>query len=143
MVLEFLSKIAVWGMIGLLIEVFFTGFHNLIIERSARAMGTTYLWMLPIYGFAGELLALLRNAIHNGWLFVPLAVVLIFLIEFGAGWLLRKVIGRCPWDYGPARFGIMGLVRLDYLPFWLAVALGFDAICDKIGQAITFFYFHT
>ncbi len=143
MILELLSKLMVWGMIGLLIEVFFTACHSLLIERNLRAMGTTYLWMLPIYGIAGELLALLRGAIHNAWLFVPLAVVLIYLIEFGSGWTLRKVLGRCPWEYGPVRFGIMGLVRMDYLPFWFAVALGFDQICDKIGQAITFFYFHT
>lgn len=140
--LELLSQMLVWGAIGLLIEVIFTGLHSLIIERNKKATGVTYLWMLPIYGVSGELLATLRSLIHNGWVFVPVAILLIYVLEFSTGWALRKILGRCPWDYGPARFGIMGLVRLDYLPFWCVVAIGFDQICDKIGQIIAFAFFH-
>lgn len=140
--IELFFKMAVWGVIGLLIEILFTGLHSVFIERNVRAIGITYLWMWPIYGLGGELLALLRDAIQNPWLFVPAAVVTIYAIEFGSGWALRKIIGRAPWDYGKARFGIMGLVRMDYLPFWFAVALGFDQIADKISQVVTFALFH-
>ncbi len=142
MMLELLSKMLVWGLIGLLIEIIFTGLHNVVIDRNLRAMGTTYLWMLPVYGLGAEALALLRDGIQNAWVFVPLAVVAIYAIEFSTGWILEKVIGRCPWDYGNARFGIMGLVRLDYLPFWLGVALLFDQICDKLVKIVQFALFH-
>ena len=129
-------------MIGMVMEVIFTALHQVIIERNFRAMGVTYLWMWPVYGLGAELLSLLRDAVHSGWLFVPLAVISIFLIEFASGWVLQKVIGKCPWYYGPVRFGIMGLVRLDYLPFWLLVAIFFDQICDKLTQAVQFVLFH-
>lgn len=124
-----------YGCIGLLIEVFFTGLHTVLFDRNYRATCQTYLWMLPIYGAAGTGLGYLHRLL-DGVGFIVFATLFIYLVEFSTGWVLRHVLGRCPWDYGAARFGIMGLVRLDYLPFWLMVAIGFDSLCAWMDKAL-------
>jgi hypothetical protein len=53
-------------------------------------------------------------------------------IEYACGRLLRTLVGRAPWDYGDARFGIHGLARLDYLPLWGAYGLGLERVHDAL-----------
>ncbi len=131
-----LAKILLYGHLGLLIEIWFTSLHSIFFKKDARAPGRTYLWMIAIYGFGGLSLGMLRDFLSSSWVFIPVAVCYIFAMEFISGWLIEKLIGKCPWDYGQARFGIAGLVRLDYLPFWLGVAIGFDLLADKIVDVI-------
>lgn len=64
------------------------------------------------------------------------AVLAIFGIEFTSGWLLRKIVGKCPWDYGQAQYGIMGLIRLDYAHYWLLAAIGFYYFSGQISSLI-------
>lgn len=132
----FLASVFVYGCLGFIIEIFFTAGHALIFEKDIRAPGKTYLWMLPIYGLGAVTLGWLRGLIQNAWIFVPVAVLFIYLAEFTSGWLLRKITGKCPWDYGAARFGIAGLVRIDYMPFWLLVAIFFDRFVDYISKVL-------
>jgi putative ABC transporter type IV len=53
-------------------------------------------------------------------------------VEYASGRLLRRFVGHAPWDYGRARFGVDGLVRLDYLPLWAAVGLGLERLHDVL-----------
>jgi hypothetical protein len=53
-------------------------------------------------------------------------------VEYTCGRLLRTLVGRAPWDYGDARFGIHGLARLDYLPLWGAYGLGLERVHDAL-----------
>ena len=46
------------------------------------------------------------------------ARIVIFAAEFIYGLLLKLVIKKCPWEYR-SKWAIMGVVRIDYLPFWL------------------------
>src|SRR5690606_39436874 len=55
-------------------------------------------------------------------------VAVLYAIEYTAGWLLRCALGRCPWDYGRARWSVHGLIRLDYLPAWAAACLIFESL---------------
>lgn len=121
-----LIRFIIYGALGLQIEVYFTGFRSLI-DKNWRATAQTYLWMHPIYGFS----ALLFDGIH--WL-VPLHpllmtfvfTALIYAIEFTSGWVLTKLIGRCPWDYGLSKWTPMGLINFKYLPFWIALSFGYS-----------------
>jgi hypothetical protein len=54
------------------------------------------------------------------------------VVEYASGRLLRTLVGRAPWDYGDARFGIHGLARLDYLPLWGAYGLGLERVHDAL-----------
>lgn len=119
------QKFIAYGMLGLLVEVLFTGLWSLW-HRNWRATAQTYLWMLPIYGGG----ALVFDWLHHLQLLAPLWMafiytLLIYLIEFTSGWVLEKLTGKCPWHYGFGRHTIMGYVRLDYAPFWFALSVFF------------------
>lgn len=127
-----------YGMLGWCIEVAFTGVSRFLHERDLRLTGQSYLWMLPIYGLGGMLL----EAVHWVCSGQPLPVrgagylVTIFAVEFSTGLLIRTVVGHSPWNYyGRTRWHVMGLIRLDYAPFWLAVGLGFEFAFDLMLRA--------
>lgn len=60
--------------------------------------------------------------------------LLIFIIEYLAGWTLQNIIGVCPWDYGDSTFSIDGFIRLDYAPAWFAAGLIFERIHDLLNS---------
>ena len=53
-------------------------------------------------------------------------------VEYASGRVLRRLLGQAPWDYSSARFGIDGLVRLDYLPLWALFGLGLEHLDDAL-----------
>lgn len=132
-----ISRLVVYGCVGLLIEVFFTGIHSIIFMKNRNAICRTSLWMIPIYGFGALALGWLRSAISNSLVFIPVAVLFIFKAEFISGWMLRKIRIQA-WDYSHAKFGIMGLIRLDYLPFWFMVAVAYDVLADYVSRILEF-----
>jgi uncharacterized membrane protein len=119
-----IRHLIIFGALGLTLEVLFTGFHGAIIERNVKATGTTYLWMFPIYGLAGVGFEGLKYILILGTLPLILRVfvylIIIYIIEYVSGWLLKKATGSCPWEY-KNKWSINGFVRLDYAPFWFAL----------------------
>ena len=84
-----LQKFFVYGCLGLLIEVFFTGVYSLI-QKNWKATAQTYLHMLPIYAFTAIALEGVSEAIP--WPFYLKAFVyvpVIYGIEALSGWLLN------------------------------------------------------
>ncbi len=57
---------------------------------------------------------------------------LCFALEYAVGWALRRVTGRCPWDYSYARWSVDGLIRLDYLPLWFCLGLVMERLHDAL-----------
>ena len=125
---NFLEKIVVYGCLGLLIEVFFTGISSLF-RGHKDAPAKTYLWMLPIYGVSALVLEGLSEVLP--WPFYIKAfvyVLFIYIAEGLSGWVLKKTTGRIPWDYGISHWTPMGLINLKYAPYWLMLAMAFDSI---------------
>lgn len=120
-------------MVGLLIEVFWTGAYSMI-EGDASLTATTYLWMMPIYGFFG----LVSEGVHER--IRPRPILLrglvwtgfIFAVEYTSGYLLRIFLGVCPWDYSGALYAVDGLIRLDYAPAWFLLGLIFEHLHDYL-----------
>ncbi len=115
-----------------------------ILHNDWRLMGQTSLLMFPIYG-CGALLGPIgflidrwvnpgkksaakraELTIRHGFLYM----VLIFVVEYFAGTLLRGN-GICPWDYTGRSTNIDGLIRLDFAPLWFATGLLFEQITKK------------
>lgn len=118
-----LQHALVYGCLGLLVEVLFTGIKRLLSGHKDGA-GTTYIYMLPIYGLGGVLLEATHQLIPWPMPFITIIyVVEIYLVEFTSGYALKKWLGRCPWDYGKGKYTIMGLIRLDYWFFWYCLCL--------------------
>lgn len=125
---EIMRRFALYAALGLLIEVLFTGVRS-VIQGNLSATSTSYLWMIPIYGFAALAMEGLQSA--TGWRWVSLApafVLIIFWVEYASGWLLHHLIGACPWDYGAGPWSPGGYINLRYTPFWFALAAGFGPI---------------
>jgi hypothetical protein len=131
-----LRRFFFYGCVGWVLEVAFTGAHAAVLGKDRSATAKTYLWMHPIYGGAGLLLegvarrlqGLPRAARALGYL------PLIYAAELATGWMLRRALGKCPWEY---RDGLhyRGLVRLDYAPVWYLAALAFEPISAALIRA--------
>lgn len=125
-----------FGCIGITTEIFFTAIVDAITAVRAggninwRLLGTSYIWMFPIYGLAGIAFPLLYRKLLAKWPAVARWAfygVAILAVEFVMGWLLDVTTGRCPWEYQTG-WHIMGYIRLDYYPLWV----GFGVMIERI-----------
>lgn len=118
--------------VGVGLEVAFTAVAQVRGSDGLRLTGHSYLWMFPIYGLAYPLYALTWPHLQDQvWpLRGCLYVLAFFTVEYVAGAFLRLVLGQCPWEegYRVARWGVHGLIRLDYAPAWFVVSLLFERI---------------
>lgn len=87
---------------------------------------------VPVYGLAQPLFELVHDRIRQRPLALRAALygAGILGVEYTSGRLIRRLGGDVPWDYGRSRFGIDGLVRLDYFPLWAAYGLGLERLHD-------------
>lgn len=105
-------------------------------EERLRLQGHTYLWMFPIYGFGGLLFEPCHEALR-GWPWLARGLVwtlAIFAVEYATGRLLRRLTGRCPWDYSYSRFHLHGFIRFDYAPVWFGFGLLLERVHDAVGR---------
>lgn len=126
-----MMRFLLYGLLGLCMEVFFTGALSLT-EGDFALSARTSVWMFPIYACA-----LFLEPVHNLIRpFPPYARGLIYLVliwaaEFVSGFVLERLIGHCPWDYGThSRFSFCGYIRWDFAPLWFAVGLLFEMLHD-------------
>lgn len=134
--IQTLQHVAAYGCLGFLIEIIFTGLAN-AWRRNWDLKSTTYLWMFAIYGPAGVLLETTHGLLSWPGPVAALVYTLeMYAVEFGAGWLLKRLLGRCPWEYSKSKFSIMGLIRLDYFPFWYGLAVAVHYFHPTIFKAI-------
>ncbi len=142
----------IYGLLGWAIEIVWSALGAAVFGQSApfqtaaataagargrwALAGRTYLWMFPIYGSMVFLYEPLHDALRPwAWPLRALVYALAFLgVEYGAGWLLRRATGACPWDYAarrnPSRWQVQGLIRLDYAPAWAALGLALERVHD-------------
>lgn len=131
-----IEKAFVYGCIGILIEVLFTGL-GAIVHKDWNLPCKTYLWMFPIYGFTALALEGISNALI--WPFYLKAFVyvpVIYGVEALSGWTIKALIGRIPWDYQKSPWTPMGLINLKYAPFWLLLGMAFDPITTFLTKML-------
>lgn len=125
----------IYGLSGLILEVFWTGLGSLF-SGNFNLTGHTYLWMFFIYG-----LAIFFEPIHEKIRHRSLIVrgiiwsILIFTIEFSTGYLLDLMLGSCPWDYSKeTTLTLYGYIRFDYFFVWFVVGIIFEKFHDFLDQ---------
>ena len=129
-----LIRFVLYGLGGWCGEVVFTALTESLPRRDWRLVGKTYLWMFPIYGS----IVFLYEPVHNLIRDLPvLARAVVWslgftTVELISGWLIARVIGRCPWDYSEKRFAINPYIRWDYFPVWAIVGLALEPITDFV-----------
>lgn len=127
-------RFVLYGLGGWCGEVVYTALTRSAAKRDWRLVGTTYLWMFPIYG----LIAPLYEPVHNSIRDVPWPARAIIwavgftLVEWATGWLIARLVGRCPWDYSERRWAINPYIRWDYLPVWAIVGLALEPVHDLL-----------
>ncbi len=115
--------------IGITGEIFFTSIYRNVSAAMEGAAwnwdmkGHSYIWMFFIYGFASIFFPFAMNRMKKVPDFFRLLVfaTAIYVAEFISGFLLEMLTGSCPWEYKEG-LHIMGYIRLDYLPAWMAFA---------------------
>lgn len=127
-------RFVLYGLGGWCGEVVFTAVTESLPRKDWRLLGTTYLWMFPIYG----LLAILYEPVHDMIRDLPLLVRAVIwalgftAVELAAGWLIARFSGRCPWDYVAAgkKFAINPYIRWDFFIVWAVVGLALEPVHD-------------
>lgn len=145
-------RFAVYGTLGWCAEIVWTALCELVtgaradpgsrdrptrLSRAERLSltGRTYVWMFPVYGLGGLVFEPCHEAVRvwPWWARGALWAALIFAVEYAAGVVLCRVIGRCPWDYAGARWSVGGLIRIDYAPLWFAFGLLLERVHDAVA----------
>ena len=123
----FLKNFLRCGLVGWCMEIIFTSLNSLR-RRDMRLMGSTSIWMFPIYGCAAFLKPVSRLlASRPFWVRGLTYMTLIFSTEYLSGIFLKRH-SLCPWDYRRSRFHIKQVIRLDYAPYWFGAGLLFERI---------------
>lgn len=125
-------RFILYGLGGWCGEVIFTALTDSLPKRDWRLIGTTYLWMFPIYG----LLVVLYEPVHDLIRDYPFFVRAIIwslgftAVELTTGWLIKRLTGRCPWDYSDKRFSINAYIRWDFFVVWAIIGLALEPVHD-------------
>jgi len=125
--LNIVFRFLVYGALGWMMEIIWTGLHSLI-NRDFTLRSSTSIWMFFIYGMV-VILEPIFMYLAPFSLFVRGIVYMfaIFAAEYLAGIAMKKA-DICPWDYSHAALSIQGVIRLDYAPVWFAAGLIFEAV---------------
>lgn len=131
-----LIRFVLYGLGGWCGEVIFTALTDSLPKRDWRLVGTTYLWMFPIYGS----LVVFYEPVHNLIRDYPVLIrALIWslgftTVELISGWLIEKITGSCPWDYTGKRFAINPYIRWDFFLVWALIGLALEPVHDFLVE---------
>ena len=123
------------GLTGWCIEVAFTS-AGAAINKDKKLTGKSSAWMFPIYGMAAGIGVIAPKISH--W---PVVVRSLFYGgaimagEYISGSVLKK-FDVCPWDYSDAKYNVDGIIRLDFLPFWMVAGLLYEKLLSQKKEAI-------
>ncbi|XP_060640012.2 transmembrane protein 229B-like [Anolis sagrei] len=115
----------IYAIHGYFSEVMFTATWAFVEDRDWKFQGVTSIWAFFIYGtcsFALEGLFRLLRPHYGLFARCTLYTICIYLWEFSTGYFLR-LFDACPWDYSAFKYNFMGLVTLEYCPFWFLGSL--------------------
>jgi hypothetical protein len=138
------QRFLAYGLAGWCSEIVSTSIRSHGRDYDWRLTGTTYAWMLPIYGVAAVLFEPADTAVRiRGWSWWQRGVLWtagIYVIEAVSGEALKAATGEVPWDYSrprgrkPVPRNWRGLVRPSYAPLWFAVGLGMERLHDLLDR---------
>lgn len=128
-----LKRFLIYGIIGLVLEVVYTGLASLF-RGDLSMQGFTFLVMIPIYGlsvFLEPLHTYLRP--YPWWIRGLIYLTLIWTIEYSCGLILAIILGSCPWCYSDL-LNIDGYITLRMAPEWFLAGLGFEFLHDFLDS---------
>jgi uncharacterized membrane protein len=134
------TRFAIYGVLGVSVEVFWTALAAKLFRGTPgwHLHGTSSIWMFFIYGLAAFLFEPAHDAMRGlpWWTRGAVYVAGIYCIEYASGWMLRRLLGKCPWDYTRHPFHLHGLIAWDYAPLWLIFGLGLEHVHDWLDKVL-------
>ncbi len=131
-------RFLIFALLGLVMEVLFTGISSLISHGNISMRGHSSPWMMLDYGLLGIVTPWLRNPLKAKKVPLPLRAVVymigIFFVEYVSGILFHKVLGLRIWDYSNLPFNLHGQITLLYIPFWYALGLGLEKLYEWVDK---------
>lgn len=115
------------GLTGWCIEIAFTS-AGAVLKKDKKMMGQTSAWMFPIYGMAACIGVIAPKISH--WPAISRSLLYggaIMTAEYITGSILTQ-LDACPWSYKGCKYTVKDIVRLDYLPFWMAAGLLYEKL---------------
>jgi len=130
-----LQRFIIYGLIGICLEIFWTGLNS-FARQDLTLAGQSNMWMFLIYGLAIFLEPIHdyirgENIIIRGLVYM----VLIFMAEYITGNLLSMLIGKCPWYYTD-NLSMDGFITLSYIPVWFTLGLFFENFHDFLNKSV-------
>jgi uncharacterized membrane protein len=130
--LPWLARFYFYGMHGFMDELIFTSIFDFLQTGNWQLKGHSSIYSFFIYGsctfFVEYLFVEMYYRLH---LKLPLRLVVyvlcIYFWELTSGLILRR-FSACPWDYSHYHFNFMGLITLEYAPFWTFLSIYQDVI---------------
>lgn len=122
-----IKRFFLYSMLGIYFEVFWTGLRSGILG-DFRLQGRSSIIMMLIYGSV-VLLEPLFSFLQN-WSVITRGIIYSLLIlsaEYFLGLFLLK-LNICPWNYSKALFNYASVTRIDYMPLWIIVGLGYERL---------------
>lgn len=134
-----LGRFYIYAIHGYATEVMFTAIWEFVVNFNLKLPGVTSVWSFPIYGVSllvvERLYLLLEPRGVPLWARGLVYTVWTYCWEFSTGLLLRQ-FDACPWDYTPFHGDFMGLVTLEYLPFWFMGAIFLERVIIQYTRRI-------
>ena len=132
---EFLLKYVFYGLLGVTLEIFFTGFIGLL-NNDLTLEGKSYIWMFFIYGLAVALEPIHdrirdRNIVIRGFIYM----VLIYIGELITGAFIMMLIGKCPWSYADGN-SINSIISTKFRPICFGLGLFLERVHDFLDEKI-------
>ena len=125
-----LARFYIYAIHGHVTEVMFTATWEFVVNMNWKFPGNTSIWSLFIYGISTMVIEQIYMSLRNRTSLLLRGVIYTlwtYCWEFSTGYVLR-FFDACPWDYTPFDGDFMGLVTLEYAPFWFIGAI----IAEKV-----------
>jgi len=149
MVIEIIFYFLLFGVIGISQEVIWRGLTNFQKKDDPTLMGTSSLWMFPIYGSVFFFILLGQTFFPNLNIFLRglIYMTLILLWEYTTGFVIKKIAGKAPWNYSREKIKIGrttektnldGLICFSKAGVWYVESLIAEALYLFLNSRINF-----
>ncbi|KAK6183007.1 hypothetical protein SNE40_010564 [Patella caerulea] len=135
-----LGRFYIYAIHGYATEVMFTAIWEFVVNLNWKFPGNTSVWSFPMYGLSLLMVEYLYLRLrHNTPVYVRALIYTIwtYLWEFSTGYVL-KYFDACPWDYTPFEGDFMGLVTLEYFPFWYFGSIFLEQVIIRYTRRLYF-----
>lgn len=137
-----LFEMALFAILGLGFEVFFTSVLDWKSDKRRFLMGYSSLWYAPLYAMTPVFLHLTAVRLFEFpfWMRGVVYALVIWLFEYLGMWGLRLLLGASPSEgsYYKSRWNVHGLIRLDYFPAMFLLGLAFEVVFRQIRYVVVF-----